>query len=304
MTAIALETSKQTKPILDPPVNLSENDNHQPSQKPKAEVGRDRADEEKVRERLRLLVFPSVSLFLLLFVWELYSRQNGVTLPGPTAVFRDSHHLIFHPWFDNGANDKGLGWQILASLKRVAIGYTAAAVVGIVLGFMLGKLRGMRQGLDPLIQVFRTVPPLAWLPISLAIFAKSEPAAIWVIFITAIWPILINTSVGVMRMPRDYENVAQVYEIRGWRYLTLVLLPATAPYMFTGLRIAVGMAWLGIVASEMLTGGVGIGFFIWDAWNSGRVSDIIVALAGVGCTGLALDRAVALVANLVGTQID
>jgi len=265
-------------------------------------VGEDKAREERIRARTRAIAFPFAATVFFLFLWQVYSQKEGVTLPGPAAVWRDSHNLILHPWFDNGANDKGLGWQILASLKRVAIGYGAAAAIGIFVGLLLGRLRGLQQAFDPLMQVFRTVPPLAWLPISLAIFAKSEPAAIWVIFVTAIWPIIINTSVGVMNMSKDYENVAQVYEIKGWRYLSLVLLPAVAPYMFTGLRIAVGMAWLGIVASEMLTGGVGIGFFIWDAWNSGRVADIIVALVWVGGTGLALDRVVALLAKIVGTS--
>ena len=273
-----------------------------PSPRASKPVGEDKAREERIRERTRAIVFPMACLALFLFLWQVYSQKQGVTLPGPAAVWRDSNHLILHPWFDNGANDKGLGWQILASLRRVAIGYGAAAIAGIILGMMLGRIRGLRQGLDPIIQVLRTVPPLAWLPISLAIFNQSEPAAIWVIFVTAIWPIVLNTSAGVMQMPKDYENVAQVYEIKGWRYLWLVLLPATAPYIFTGLRIAVGMAWLAIVASEMLTGGVGIGFFIWDSWNSGRVADIIVALACVGLTGLALDRAVALLAKTLGTQ--
>jgi nitrate/nitrite transport system permease protein len=265
-------------------------------------VGEDKAREERIRERTRAIAYPFAATVLFLFLWQVYSQKEGVTLPGPGAVWRDSKEMILHPWFDNGANDKGLGWQILASLKRVAIGYGSAAAIGIFVGLFLGRLRGLQQAFDPLMQVFRTVPPLAWLPISLAIFAQSEPAAIWVIFVTAIWPIIINTSVGVMNMSKDYENVAQVYEIKGWRYLSLVLLPAVAPYMFTGLRIAVGMAWLGIVASEMLTGGVGIGFFIWDAWNSGRVSDIIVALVWVGGTGLALDRVVALVAKIVGSS--
>lgn len=271
-----------------------------PAPKPAKNVGEDKAREERIRERTRAIVFPLAATALFLFLWQVYSQREGVTLPGPAAVWRDSQQMILHPWFDNGANDKGLGWQILASLKRVAIGYGAASAIGIAIGLLMGRVRGLQQAFDPLMQVFRTVPPLAWLPISLAIFAQSEPAAIWVIFVTAIWPVIINTSVGVMNMPKDYENVAQVYEIKGWRYMRLVLLPAVAPYMFTGLRIAVGMAWLGIVASEMLTGGVGIGFFIWDAWNAGRVADIIVALVWVGGTGLALDRAVALLARLVG----
>lgn len=306
MSVLALESIRQN-----PPETASRDVSEHATEtvppkggKPSSEVGEDKAREERIRERTRAVVLPLACVGLFLFLWQVYSQKEGVTLPGPAAVWRDSQQMILHPWFDNGANDKGLGWQVLASLERVAIGYGAAAILGIIAGILLGRMKLLHQGLDPLMQVFRTVPPLAWLPISLAVFNQSEPAAIWVIFVTAIWPIVINTSVGVMRMSKDFENVAQVYEVKGWRYLVLVLLPATAPYMFTGLRIAVGMAWLGIVASEMLTGGVGIGFFIWDAWNSGRVSDIIVALAWVGATGLILDRAVALVAKALGAQTD
>lgn len=307
MSVLALESIQQNPsevPVpADTPSRMTETVNPK-GRKPSSEVGEDKAREERIRERTRAVVLPLACVALFLFLWQVYSQKEGVTLPGPAAVWRDSQQMILHPWFDNGANDKGLGWQVMASLERVAIGYGAAAVLGILAGILLGRMKLLHQGLDPLMQVFRTVPPLAWLPISLAVFNQSEPAAIWVIFVTAIWPIVINTSVGVMRMSRDFENVAQVYEVKGIRYLLLVLLPATAPYMFTGLRIAVGMAWLGIVASEMLTGGVGIGFFIWDAWNSGRVSDIIVALAWVGATGLVLDRAVALVAKALGAQTD
>lgn len=307
MSVLALESIQQNPsevPVpADTPSRMTETVNPK-GRKPSSEVGEDKAREERIRERTRAVVLPLACVALFLFLWQVYSQKDGVTLPGPAAVWRDSQQMILHPWFDNGANDKGLGWQVMASLERVAIGYGAAAVLGILAGILLGRMKLLHQGLDPLMQVFRTVPPLAWLPISLAVFNQSEPAAIWVIFVTAIWPIVINTSVGVMRMSRDFENVAQVYEVKGIRYLLLVLLPATAPYMFTGLRIAVGMAWLGIVASEMLTGGVGIGFFIWDAWNSGRVSDIIVALAWVGATGLVLDRAVALVAKALGAQTD
>ena len=264
----------------------------------------DKARLERIQDRVKAVLLPILCTALFLAFWQAFSQQEGIMLPGPGRVVVESKEFILHPFFDNGANDKGLGLQVYASLKRVAIGYGMAAIVGIILGLMLGKLKPLYQGLDPLMQVFRTIPPLAWLPISLAIFNQSEPASIWVIFITAIWPIIINTSVGVMRMPRDYENVAQVYQVTGSRYLFLVMLPAVAPYMFTGLRIAVGMAWLGIVAAEMLTGGVGVGFFIWDCWNSGRVSDIVVALAYVGLVGLALDRAVAGVALLFGSRTD
>jgi nitrate/nitrite transport system permease protein len=182
------------------------------------------------------------------------------------------------------------------------MGYSLAAVVGIFLGIVIGKSAMAFKALDPLFQVLRTIPPLAWLPISLATFNQANPSAIFVIFVTAVWPILITTSVGVMRIPAEYENVAKVYQLRGWRYFFKVMLPAAAPYIFTGLRISIGMAWLAIVAAEMLTGGVGIGFFIWDSWNSSRMSDIIVSVVYVGLTGLLLDRIMARIASAFGTK--
>jgi nitrate/nitrite transport system permease protein len=224
-----------------------------------------------------------------------------VTLPGPVKTVTESWKLIAHPWFDNGPNDKGLGWQLLSSLQRVGLGYSLAAVVGILLGIIIGKSAMAFKAFDPIFQVLRTIPPLAWLPISLATFNQANPSAVFVIFITAIWPIIINTSVGIMRIPADYENVAKVYRLRGSRYFFKVMLPSAAPYIFTGLRIAIGMAWLAIVAAEMLTGGVGIGFFIWDSWNSSRMSDIIVSVFYVGMVGLLLDRIMAKIATLFGT---
>jgi nitrate/nitrite transport system permease protein len=160
------------------------------------------------------------------------------------------------------------------------------------------------KALDPIFQVLRTIPPLAWLPISLAIFNQAHPSAVFVIFITAVWPIIINTTVGVARIPIEYENVAKVYQLKGSRYFLKIMLPSAAPYIFTGLRISIGMAWLAIVAAEMLTGGVGIGFFIWDSWNSSRMSDIIVSVAYVGLVGLILDRVMANLASLFGTKGD
>jgi nitrate/nitrite transport system permease protein len=157
----------------------------------------------------------------------------------------------------------------------------------------------MYRALDPLFQILRTVPPLAWLPISLAAFQQANPSAIFVIFITAIWPIIINTTEGVRQIPQDYNNVARVLKLSRFKYFFKVLLPATAPYIFTGLRIGIGLSWLAIVAAEMLIGGVGIGFFIWDAWNSSRISDIIIAIVYVGLVGLLLDRLIVFVGTLV-----
>lgn len=239
------------------------------------------------------------AIVLFLAIWELLCMSPTATLPGPIQVLQDTWPLIIDPFFDNGGTDKGLFWQIFASLKRVAVGFTLAAVVGIATGMLIGGSRLIFDALDPIFQVLRTVPPLAWLPISLAAFRDSEPSAIFVIFITAIWPIIINTAVGVQQIPQDYKNVAQVLQLNRVKYLTDVVFPATVPYVFTGLRIGVGLSWLAIVAAEMLIGGVGIGFFIWDAWNSSLISEIILALVYVGIVGLLLDKLMAFIGDRV-----
>ena len=242
---------------------------------------------------------PLLIIGLLLVVWELLGARPGAALPGPSKVVSDTWELILHPFADNGGNDVGLGWQILASLQRVAYGYTLAVIVGVGLGVLVGQSTWALRGLDPLFQVLRTVPPLAWLPISLAGFRDGHPSAIFVIFITAIWPIIINTSIGIRNIPEDYRNVAKVIRLNGVEYFGKIMLPAAAPFIFSGLRIGVGLSWLAIVAAEMLIGGVGIGFFIWDAWNSSRISDIILALIYVGLVGFALDRLVAFIGHKV-----
>ncbi|MDB5374696.1 MAG: Nitrate/nitrite transport system permease protein, partial [Belnapia sp.] len=177
-------------------------------------------------------------------------------------------------------------------------GFALAAVAGILLGLLVGTSDFAMRGLDPIFQVLRTVPPLAWLPLALAAFREAQPSAIFVIFITSIWPIIINTAVGVRNVPQDYRNVAAVIRLRGPAFFWKIVLPAAAPYIFTGLKIGIGLSWLAIIAAEMLIGGVGIGFFIWDAWNSSNLSDIIVALTYVGLVGFALDRIVALAGRL------
>ncbi len=242
---------------------------------------------------------PLVVMGLLTVIWELLCSRPGAALPAPSQVVTDTWELITQPFFDNGGNDVGLAWQILASLERVAYGYLLAVVAGVSLGVLVGQSTWALRGLDPIFQVLRTVPPLAWLPISLAGFQDSNPSAIFVIFITAIWPIIINTSVGIRNIPEDYRNVARVIRLNGVEYFWKIMLPAAAPYIFSGLRIGVGLSWLAIIAAEMLIGGVGIGFFIWDAWNSSLVSDIILALVYVGVVGFLLDRMVAWVGKRV-----
>lgn len=242
---------------------------------------------------------PVVIIAILLAIWQMLCSGADSALPPPTQVFTDTWELIVDPFYDNGGTDVGMAWQLLASLERVAYGYTIAVVVGVALGVLVGQSTWAMRGLDPVFQVLRTVPPLAWLPISLAGFQDSNPSAIFVIFITSVWPIIINTSVGVRNIPEDYRNVARVLRLRGLEYFVKIMLPAAAPYIFSGLRIGVGLSWLAIIAAEMLIGGVGIGFFIWDAWNASRISDIVLALVYVGLVGFILDRVVAVIGKLV-----
>ncbi|WP_439520240.1 nitrate ABC transporter permease [Hydrogenophaga sp.] len=242
---------------------------------------------------------PLLVIGVLLIIWELLGSRPGAALPPPSKVVEDTWELIIHPFYDNGGNDVGVAWQLLASLQRVAYGYSLAVVAGVSLGVLVGQSTWALRGLDPLFQVLRTVPPLAWLPISLAGFQDGNPSAIFVIFITSIWPIIINTSIGIRNIPEDYRNVARVIRLNGIEYFIKIMLPAAAPFIFSGLRIGVGLSWLAIIAAEMLIGGVGIGFFIWDAWNSSRISDIILALVYVGVIGFLLDRVVAWIGRAV-----
>ena len=247
---------------------------------------------------IRLL--PLVVVLIAIFgTWQLLADRPGASLPAPTKIWATSSELILHPFYDRGGLDKGLGLHLFASLQRVALGFTLSAIAGIALGMLVGTSALAMRGLDPVFQVLRTVPPLAWLPLALAAFREAQPSAIFVIFITAIWPVIINTAVGVRNVPQDYRNVARVIRLRGPRYFTKIVLPAAAPYIFTGLRIGIGLSWLAIIAAEMLIGGVGIGFFVWDAWNSSNISDIIVALIYVGLVGFALDRLIGFLGNLV-----
>jgi nitrate/nitrite transport system permease protein len=240
-----------------------------------------------------------VMLTVILLLWQWLCSQKGAALPPPTKVVSDTWELIVHPFYDHGGLDKGLAWHLLASLRRVALGFSLAAIAGIALGVLIGQSSLAHRGLDPIFQVLRTVPPLAWLPISLAAFRDANPSAIFVIFITAVWPIIINTAVGIRNLPPDYRNVARVIRLSPIEYFWKIMLPATVPYMFTGLKIGIGLSWLAIIAAEMLVGGVGIGFFIWDAWNSSHISDIILALVYVGIVGFCLDRLITLLGRVI-----
>ena len=242
---------------------------------------------------------PLVVLAIILSLWQIAFSNPGSSLPPPSEVWAQSSELIVSPFFEYGSQDIGLGWRVLVSLERVAYGFGLAAVIGVLMGALIGQSVWAMRGLDPIFQVLRTVPPLAWLPLSLAAFLDSRPSAIFVIFITSIWPVIINTAVGIRNIPQDYRNVAQVLQLNHVEFFYKIMVRAAAPYIFSGLRIGVGLSWLAIVAAEMLTGGVGIGFFIWDAWNSSRLTDIIVALVYIGLVGFMLDKLVSFLGAVV-----
>ena len=250
----------------------------------------------EIGQSIAVNVLPPLIVVLILgLIWQIATDHPKASLPSPTKIWKEAKDLIVDPFFVNGPQDIGLGWRVLTSLQRVFLGFGLAAFFGILLGALVGQSQWATRGLDPVFQILRTVPPLAWLPISLAAFRDSYPSAIFVIFITAIWPVIINTAVGVRNIPQDYRNVAQVLRLNPIEFFWKIMIPSAAPYIFTGLRIGIGLSWLAIVAAEMLTGGVGIGFFIWDAWNSSRLSDIVVALIYIGVVGFVLDRLVAAV---------
>ena len=251
------------------------------------------------QKNARKLLTSAIAILIFLAVWQLLCSGDKPSLPPPSKVISDTWELIIDPFFDRGGTDKGLFLHLAASLMRVAQGFTLAAIVGIGVGIVIGSNIFVYDAVDPIFQVLRTVPPLAWLPISLAAFKDSQPSAIFVIFITSVWPVLINTAVGVQQVPQDYKNVAKVLQLSKVEYFVSVLFPAIVPYVFTGLRIGVGLSWLAIVAAEMLIGGVGIGFFIWDSWNSSLISEIIIALVYVGIVGLLLDKFVVFLGSLV-----
>jgi nitrate/nitrite transport system permease protein len=253
----------------------------------------------RLRHVASVLLPPLLLVAALIGLWEWAASGPAASLPPPSTVWKTSHELIVNPFYDRGGLDKGLGLHLAASLTRVALGFAISAVVGVALGMLVGSSRFAMRALDPLFQVLRTVPPLAWLPLSLAAFREAQPSAIFVIFITAVWPIIINTAVGVRNVPADYRNVARVIRLSPLDWFARIVVPAAAPYIFTGLRIGVGLSWLAIIAAEMLIGGVGIGFFVWDAWNSSNLADIIVALVYIGGVGFLLDRAMALAGRAI-----
>lgn len=246
----------------------------------------------------RATIPPMIGIAVFLGLWAILSHFR-TELPNPWVTWQAALLLFADPFYQNGPNDMGIGWNILYSLGRVGLGFGMAAAVGIPLGFIIGRFAFIRDMFAPIISLLRPVSPLAWLPIGLLVFKAAEPASIWVIFISAIWPIILNTAAGVSQIPQDYLNVARVLRLSEWKVFTKILLPATLPYLLTGIRLSIGVAWLVIVAAEMLTGGVGLGFWVWDEWNNLNVAHIIIAIFVVGLIGLLLEKFLILLTRLV-----
>ena len=242
------------------------------------------------------ILAPIAGFALFVLIWQLIAHTSG-QIPTPAKVWEAAVKIYGDPFYRKGPNDQGIGWNILASLQRVAVGFGLAAAVGIPLGFMIGRFRFLDDMTNPIISLLRPVSPLAWLPIGLLVFKAANPAAIWTIFICSVWPMIINTAVGVRQIPQDYMNVAKVLNLSEWKVFTKILFPAVLPFVLTGVRLSIGVAWLVIVAAEMLTGGVGIGFWVWDEWNNLNVQHIIIAIFTIGIVGLLLEIAMVVIAR-------
>ena len=228
------------------------------------------------------------------------ATKGTSAMPGPGRVGARLVELLSDPFYDRGPNDKGIGIQLGYSLARVLLGFGLAVAVAVPLGFATGGSALLGRALDPFIQVLKPISPLAWMPLALYTIRDSGRSAIFVIFICSVWPLLLNTAFGVRQVRREWLDVARTLEVGRWRMATRVVLPAAAPTIMTGLRISIGIAWLVIVAAEMLVGGTGIGYFVWNEWNNLSITDVIVAILLIGLVGMALDQALGWAARRVG----
>ena len=234
--------------------------------------------------------YTLLGLGLMIFGWYLISLSTKGELPGPITTLQVFWELVKEPFYDYGPNDKGIGLQLFSSLSRVFLGFLLGSLIAIPIGVLMGANAFCRKVFYPIVQILKPVSPLAWFPIGLVVFQSASTATVFIIFITSLWPTLINTSFGVASIPDDHKNVAKAFGFSRWKYLSKVLIPYSLPHMITGLRLSIGVAWLVIVAGEMLSGGNGIGFFVWDSWNALSLEKVISAILIIGLVGLLLDR--------------
>jgi nitrate/nitrite transport system permease protein len=243
------------------------------------------------------VAFGLAGFGILLVFWGMISGLSAGSLPGPVRTLGVFAQLLAHPFYDNGPNDKGIGIQLITSIGRVFVGFGLGSAVAIPAGMLIGASPGFKKLFYPIVQLLRPVSPLAWFPLGLAVFKSAGSATIFVIFITSLWPTLINTAFGVASVPDDHRNLARAFAFSKKKYLTRILIPYSLPYILTGLRLSVGVAWLVIVAGEMLSGGIGIGFFVWDSWNALSLERVMSAILLIGLVGLVLDRGFDLIAR-------
>ncbi len=254
---------------------------------------------DSLKSSLASLGYAALGMLTLIGLWWLVSIVTKNEIPTPAATWEVFKTLIEDPFYDAGPNDKGIGLQLWSSIIRVFTGFGLGSLVAIPLGLLLGANDFCRKVFYPIIQILKPVSPLAWFPIGLMSFQSAEKATIFIIFITSLWPTLINTAFGVASLPQDHKNVAKVFGFSTWQYITKILLPFSLPHIITGLRLSIGVAWLVIVAGEMLSGGVGIGFFVWDSWNALSLEKVISAILIIGIVGLLLDRVFTAIENKV-----
>lgn len=263
-------------------------------------------ENSKIKLALNTLIVKSksvllagVGLFLFGGFWSLLSIYTKDALPGPIATLTVLKEMLSDPFYDYGPNDKGIGLQLFNSIKTVLLGFTLGSLIAIPIGILMGASTICKQIFYPIVQLLKPVSPLAWFPIGLVVFKDTGMATIFIVFITSLWSTLINTSFGVASIPQDHKNVAKAFGFSKMRYLTKILIPYSLPHIITGLRLSISVAWLVIVAGEMLSGGAGIGFFVWDSWNALSLEKVISAILIIGIVGLLFDRIFTFIENKV-----
>jgi nitrate/nitrite transport system permease protein len=250
-------------------------------------------------ERGKSILLAITGLALFVLFWSFISHYTKNDLPGPIATLTVLFEMLRDPFYDYGPNDKGIGLQLMSSIGRVLLGFSLGSLVAIPIGIIMGASTIYRKLFYPIVQLLKPVSPLAWFPIGLVVFKDTAMATIFIIFITSLWSTLINTAFGVGSIPQDHKNVAKAFGFSKMRYLTKILIPYSLPHIITGLRLSIGVAWLVIVAGEMLSGGSGIGFFVWDSWNALSLEKVISAIIIIGVVGLLFDKLFTVIENKV-----
>jgi nitrate/nitrite transport system permease protein len=243
-----------------------------------------------ILEKSKSVLFAMIGLIAFGGFWSLLSLYTKDALPGPIATLTVLKEMLSDPFYDYGPNDKGIGLQLFVSIKTVLMGFFMGSLIAIPVGILMGASTICKQIFYPIVQLLKPVSPLAWFPIGLVVFKDTGMATIFIVFITSLWSTLINTSFGVGSIPQDHKNVAKAFGFSKMRYLTKILIPYSLPHIITGLRLSISVAWLVIVAGEMLSGGAGIGFFVWDSWNALSLEKVISAIIIIGIVGLLFDR--------------